>query len=136
MSNIFPGVIPKSAIVGALLQYSCSFSLPSLTDRPLSFQWIGPDGVVPYSGRISANNASSVEISGGIYVYTSMLSFSTVSSKDNNTIYQCLVGTLYTPYFTQYTPSPSNASVVVTGMSSIPCVLDAPCLVLSLSPNS
>ena len=136
MSNIFPGVIPKSAIVGALLEYSCSFSMSSLTDRPLSFQWIGPDGVVPYSGRISANNASSGVTAGGIYVYTSTLTFSTVSSKDNNTIYQCLVGTLYTPYFTQYTPSPSNASVVVTGMSSIPCVLDAPCLVLSLSPNS
>ena len=60
-------------------------------------------------------------------MYTSMLIFSTLSSQDNNSMYQCWVGTVYTPYSTQYTPSSSMTTVMVSGMFPTPCV----CWVLS-----
>ena len=122
---------------GSQLEISCSVSGGFSTDRPIFFMWVGPNGAVPSNGRISANNASNGLVFAATYVYTSTLTFSTLSSQDNNTMYQCSVGTLYTPYFTQYSSSPtSNATILVNGVFSVLCVHDILthlCFPLSLS---
>ena len=78
------------------------------------------------SGRIYVENVTTTQNQGFTF-YTSTLIFSTLSSQDNNSMYQCSVGTVYTPYSTQYTPSSSMTTVVVSGMFPTPCV----CWVLS-----
>ena len=105
----------------------CSANIGGTNDKPLDFQWIGPTGaVMSSSGRIHVENVTTIQ-NQGLTFYTSTLTFSTLSSQDNNSMYQCSVGTLYTPYFTQYTPSSSMTTVVVSGMFPTPCV----CWVLS-----
>eukprot|EP00731_Ephydatia_muelleri_P019157 Em0011g1197a len=108
---------------GSQLEISCSVSGGFTTDRPIFFMWAGPNGAVPSNGRISANNASNGLVFAATYVYTSTLTFSTLSSQDNNTMYQCSVGTLYTPYFTQYSSSPtSNTTIQVNALVLSPTI--------------
>eukprot|EP00731_Ephydatia_muelleri_P019175 Em0011g1215a len=59
----------------------------------------------------------------GFTYYSTTLTFSTLSSQDNNMMYQCRVGTLYTPYFTQYSSSPtSTATILVNALVLSPTI--------------
>ena len=108
-------------IVGASLTVTtCSTSLSYLTNPLLDIQWIGPNGSVPSTGRISAANVTYTYIAPGAYIHIRSLTFSTLSSRDNNTMYQCRIGTLYTAYGTQY--SSCSTTIVVNGVFSILCV--------------
>ena len=118
--------------VGASLAITCSTSYNYQSTPLLDIQWIGPNGSVSSSGRISTTNVSSYVSIAPAYIYMRSLTFSTLSSQDNNTVYQCRIGTLYTPYFTQY--STANTTVIVNGKFSVLCgILTHLCFPLSLS---